>query len=159
MGLDNCGKGDWKSISSFYIKTKTPTQVASHAQKYFRKQKNETPAERLRPSIHDIQSVNATHVPFPYHHRNLPEPQKSQPLFDLVPNFTLPPPPPTIYPTYRKTYNASKMPAGAPSGGLTFLPQTEAFPLDDPTLMPVTDPFFDTTYPSPNMFRPSTAPY
>ncbi|KAM7523940.1 hypothetical protein LguiA_013842 [Lonicera macranthoides] len=149
---------DWRSISRFYVKTKTPTQVASHAQKYFRRQQNKTPAERRRPSIHDIQSVNATYVAFPSRHRNPPEPQKSPPLSDLVPNSTHPPPPPTIYPTYPETYNAGEMPTGVPSGGPAFLPQTEGFPLDDLTLMPMIDPLFDTTYPSPYMFPPSTSP-
>ncbi|XP_060194345.1 transcription factor SRM1-like [Lycium barbarum] len=57
MGLNRFGKGDWKSISRHYVVTKTPTQVASHAQKYFCRRNNMTPAERRRPSINDIQTV------------------------------------------------------------------------------------------------------
>ncbi|XP_010551470.1 PREDICTED: transcription factor MYB1R1 isoform X2 [Tarenaya hassleriana] len=34
-GLDELGKGDWRAISRNYVVTRTPTQVASHAQKYF----------------------------------------------------------------------------------------------------------------------------
>ncbi|EPS70087.1 hypothetical protein M569_04683, partial [Genlisea aurea] len=57
MGLHRYGKGDWRSISRYYVITKTPTQVASHAQKYFRRQTCSTPAEKRRPSIHDIQTT------------------------------------------------------------------------------------------------------
>ncbi|KAL7090672.1 hypothetical protein ACP275_12G056200 [Erythranthe tilingii] len=60
MGLNKYGKGDWRSISRYYVITKTPTQVASHAQKYFRRQTSSTPVDRRRPSIHDIQTVNPT---------------------------------------------------------------------------------------------------
>ncbi|KAF2311390.1 hypothetical protein GH714_022217 [Hevea brasiliensis] len=35
LGLQKVGKGDWRGISRNFVKTRTPTQVASHAQKYF----------------------------------------------------------------------------------------------------------------------------
>ncbi|KAL1813881.1 hypothetical protein ACET3Z_023946 [Daucus carota] len=35
IGLEKLGKGHWKGISKDYVPTKTPTQVASHAQKYY----------------------------------------------------------------------------------------------------------------------------
>ncbi|KAL8532213.1 hypothetical protein ACS0TY_008713 [Phlomoides rotata] len=63
MGLNKYGKGDWRSISRYYVISKTPTQIASHAQKYFRRQTNSTPVDRRRPSIHDIQTV--TPIPTP----------------------------------------------------------------------------------------------
>ncbi|XP_044469112.1 transcription factor SRM1-like [Mangifera indica] len=34
-GPEKYGKGDWKSISRYCVVTRTPSQVASHAQKYF----------------------------------------------------------------------------------------------------------------------------
>ncbi|KAK6797867.1 hypothetical protein RDI58_005569 [Solanum bulbocastanum] len=57
MGLNKFGKGDWKSISRHYVVSKTPTQVASHAQKYFSRRTSKTPVGRRRPSINDIQTV------------------------------------------------------------------------------------------------------
>ncbi|KAF7851467.1 hypothetical protein BT93_L3890 [Corymbia citriodora subsp. variegata] len=38
IGLEKMGKGDWRGISRNYVTTRTPTQVASHAQKYFLRQ-------------------------------------------------------------------------------------------------------------------------
>ncbi|KAL5818937.1 hypothetical protein ACOSQ4_022779 [Xanthoceras sorbifolium] len=35
MGLEKYGKGNWRSISRNFVVTRTPAQVASHAQKYF----------------------------------------------------------------------------------------------------------------------------
>ncbi|CAI9753301.1 unnamed protein product [Fraxinus pennsylvanica] len=60
MGLNRYGKGDWRSISRYYVISKTPTQVTSHAQKYFRRRNSSTPVDKRRPSIHDIQRVNPT---------------------------------------------------------------------------------------------------
>ncbi|KAG6404101.1 hypothetical protein SASPL_136341 [Salvia splendens] len=56
-GLDKFGKGDWRSISRNYVISRTPTQVASHAQKYFIRL-NSMNRDRRRSSIHDITSVN-----------------------------------------------------------------------------------------------------
>ncbi|KAF0984181.1 hypothetical protein FDP41_007358 [Naegleria fowleri] len=38
-GLNECGKGKWREIAEKYVKTRTRTQVASHAQKYFANKK------------------------------------------------------------------------------------------------------------------------
>ncbi|KAL1135179.1 hypothetical protein V6Z11_A12G156700 [Gossypium hirsutum] len=56
LGLDKYGKGDWRSISRDFVVTRTPTQVASHAQKYFIRL-NSINKDRRRSSIHDITSV------------------------------------------------------------------------------------------------------
>ncbi|OIT37394.1 PREDICTED: transcription factor DIVARICATA-like [Nicotiana attenuata] len=53
IGLDKYGKGDWRSISRNVVVTRTPTQVASHAQKYYLRQQS-MKKERKRSSIHDI---------------------------------------------------------------------------------------------------------
>ncbi|XP_027111292.1 transcription factor DIVARICATA [Coffea eugenioides] len=53
IGLDRYGRGDWRSISRNVVVTRTPTQVASHAQKYYLRQTSGK-KERKRSSIHDI---------------------------------------------------------------------------------------------------------
>uniref|UniRef100_A0A2P2K0I5 Transcription factor DIVARICATA n=1 Tax=Rhizophora mucronata TaxID=61149 RepID=A0A2P2K0I5_RHIMU len=57
MGLKKYGKGDWRNISRNFVITRTPTQVASHAQKYFIRQLSGAKDKR-RASIHDITTVN-----------------------------------------------------------------------------------------------------
>ncbi|KAL8199808.1 hypothetical protein R6Q57_013376 [Mikania cordata] len=57
MGLQVHGKGDWRSISRNFVRTKTSTQVASHAQKYYARQHSDA-KEKRRPSIHDMMMVN-----------------------------------------------------------------------------------------------------
>ncbi|KAI3764101.1 hypothetical protein L2E82_14104 [Cichorium intybus] len=64
LGLDKYGKGDWRSISRNFVVTRTPTQVASHAQKYFIRL-NSMNKDRRRSSIHDITSVNNGDVAVP----------------------------------------------------------------------------------------------
>ncbi|GLJ41605.1 hypothetical protein SUGI_0861100 [Cryptomeria japonica] len=70
MGLSKYGKGDWRSISRNYVVTRTPTQVASHAQKYFIRLSSGNKDKR-RASIHDITSVSGTD------RRSFPLPQSS----------------------------------------------------------------------------------
>ncbi|XP_064943872.1 transcription factor DIVARICATA-like [Musa acuminata AAA Group] len=57
LGLDKCGKGDWRNISRNFVMTRTPTQVASHAQKYFIRL-NSGSKDKRRTSIHDITTVD-----------------------------------------------------------------------------------------------------
>ncbi|TYH31858.1 hypothetical protein ES288_A01G205400v1 [Gossypium darwinii] len=48
------GKGNWKGISENYVTSRTPIQVASHAQKYFlRLQHAINNKEKRRPSLFD----------------------------------------------------------------------------------------------------------
>ncbi|KAL8141951.1 hypothetical protein V2J09_014983 [Rumex salicifolius] len=61
LGLQKVGKGDWRGISRNFVKTRTPTQVASHAQKYFLRRSNLN-RRRRRSSLFDIttETVSAT---------------------------------------------------------------------------------------------------
>ncbi|KAJ9175840.1 hypothetical protein P3X46_014352 [Hevea brasiliensis] len=63
LGLLKHGKGDWRNISRNFVVSKTPTQVASHAQKYFIRQQLSGVKDKRRPSIHDITTVNLTTTP------------------------------------------------------------------------------------------------
>lgn len=53
IGLEKFGKGDWRSISRNAVVSRTPTQVASHAQKFFLRM-NSVKKDKKRSSIHDI---------------------------------------------------------------------------------------------------------
>nr|XP_043626542.1 transcription factor MYBS3 isoform X1 [Erigeron canadensis] len=55
-GLEKLGKGDWRGISRNFVNTRTPTQVASHAQKYFLRQASLLNKKQLRrSSLFDLQ--------------------------------------------------------------------------------------------------------
>ncbi|PAN25147.1 hypothetical protein PAHAL_4G279300 [Panicum hallii] len=51
-GLDAYGRGSWKNISRHFLPNKTPVQICSHAQKYFRRLQN--PNKKQRYSINDV---------------------------------------------------------------------------------------------------------
>lgn len=53
VGLQKLGKGDWRGIARNFVVSRTPTQVASHAQKYFIRQSNATRRKR-RSSLFDM---------------------------------------------------------------------------------------------------------
>eukprot|EP00249_Psilotum_nudum_P004716 c18215_g1_i1 orf=236-1429(+) len=53
LGLQQLGKGDWRGISRNFVKSRTPTQVASHAQKYFLRRSNLN-KRRRRSSLFDM---------------------------------------------------------------------------------------------------------
>jgi SHAQKYF class myb-like DNA-binding protein len=53
LGLQKLGKGDWRGISRNFVVSRTPTQVASHAQKYFIRQSNVSKRKR-RSSLFDM---------------------------------------------------------------------------------------------------------
>ncbi|OIW07534.1 hypothetical protein TanjilG_14480 [Lupinus angustifolius] len=71
LGLKKYGKGDWRNISRKFVTTRTPTQVASHAQKYFIRQLTGAKDKR-RSSIHDITMVNISETEPPSSNGDLP---------------------------------------------------------------------------------------
>lgn len=52
-GLNELQKGNWIGISERFVTTRTSTQVASHAQKYFLRQ-NPPLKRKLRRSVFDL---------------------------------------------------------------------------------------------------------
>jgi hypothetical protein len=60
--LQKVGKGDWRGISKNFVKTRTPTQVASHAQKYYLR-KNNLNRRRRRSSLFDITTDSVPVLP------------------------------------------------------------------------------------------------
>ncbi|CAA3011475.1 transcription factor DIVARICATA-like [Olea europaea var. sylvestris] len=77
LGLKKYGKGDWRNISRNFVTTRTPTQVASHAQKYFIRQLSGG-KDKKRSSIHDITTVDLTEMKSPSSDKDRPQsPDKS----------------------------------------------------------------------------------
>ncbi|XP_011626746.1 transcription factor MYBS3 [Amborella trichopoda] len=62
VGLQKLGKGDWRGISRKFVTSRTPTQVASHAQKYFIRQNNASRRKR-RTSLFDIVADRSNDTP------------------------------------------------------------------------------------------------
>ncbi|XVF19560.1 hypothetical protein REPUB_Repub11eG0122100 [Reevesia pubescens] len=93
IGLHKFGKGDWRSISRNVVVTRTPTQVASHAQKYFLRQSS-VKKERKRSSIHDITTVDSSTMDAPVEQNWVSLPggpvQQVPPLQQLPPASHLP---------------------------------------------------------------------
>jgi hypothetical protein len=53
-------QGNWRGISRQFVQSRTPTQVASHAQKYFIRQSSTS--KRRRASLFDLPSSQALQV-------------------------------------------------------------------------------------------------
>ncbi|PIN01991.1 hypothetical protein CDL12_25499 [Handroanthus impetiginosus] len=64
VGLEKYGKGDWKSISRYVVLSRSPAQVASHAQKYYERQEKEEQNKKRRSifdnSIAETSSLNSS---------------------------------------------------------------------------------------------------
>jgi SHAQKYF class myb-like DNA-binding protein len=64
IGLNKLGKGEWIGISRQFVTTRTPTQICSHAQKFFLKQAEITKKQRRTSSVFDL-SLNEDEIPAP----------------------------------------------------------------------------------------------
>ncbi|GAA0183299.1 DNA-binding transcription factor [Lithospermum erythrorhizon] len=73
LGLQKVGKGDWRGISRNFVKTRTPTQVASHAQKYFLRRNNHN-RRRRRSSLFDITTETVPNASIVDHQEKLHKP-------------------------------------------------------------------------------------
>ncbi|MED6185563.1 hypothetical protein PIB30_058331 [Stylosanthes scabra] len=69
VGLEKLGKGDWRGISRNYVTTRTPTQVASHAQKYFLRLATLNKKKR-RSSLFDLVSIGNKNTKTTFHHHH-----------------------------------------------------------------------------------------
>lgn len=75
LGLQKLGKGDWRGISRSYVTSRTPTQVASHAQKYFIRHTNAIRRKR-RSSLFDmVPEMDTDQPPLPEDQFMLPPSQ------------------------------------------------------------------------------------
>ncbi|KAF2311377.1 hypothetical protein GH714_022146 [Hevea brasiliensis] len=102
LGLQKVGKGDWRGISRNFVKTRTPTQVASHAQKYFLRRSNLN-RRRRRSSLFDITTDAVSAFPVEEDQAHCQDNKKKPP--QLHP---LPPPP---LPEMSNVNNFDMMPA------------------------------------------------
>ncbi|XP_058104377.1 transcription factor MYBS3-like isoform X2 [Magnolia sinica] len=131
LGLQKLGKGDWRGISRNFVVSRTPTQVASHAQKYFIRQTNVTRRKR-RSSLFDM-SADTPMVSqdlFPINHQQ-PETESKQ----------LPSPP-------ALDEECESMDSTNSNDGEAVTPKPESSPCSYPVIFPAYfSPFFPFSFP------------
>jgi len=65
LGLEIYGKGRWSKIAKKYVLTRNATQVASHAQKYFKRLEQQPNGKKRRRSIFDVPQRQTLIRPIP----------------------------------------------------------------------------------------------
>lgn len=81
-GLEKLGKGDWRGISRKFVSTRTPTQVASHAQKYFLRLASDLNKKKRRSSLFDMIGIRSSMAAVHRHQVNGSSRQEEQPTRD-----------------------------------------------------------------------------
>ncbi|KAH6831123.1 hypothetical protein C2S53_009318 [Perilla frutescens var. hirtella] len=82
VGLEKLGKGNWRGISRNFVTTRTSTQVASHAQKYFLRRNNAI-KNKFAPTILSMVRRNEAQCCINYSKKN---PNNNRPLPEVAYN-------------------------------------------------------------------------
>ncbi|XP_008775190.2 transcription factor MYBS3-like [Phoenix dactylifera] len=135
FGLQKLGKGDWRGISRNFVVTRTATQVASHAQKYFIRQTNASKRKR-RSSLFDI-------VP------NEPADGQFYPMDSQEPEAQSNNPPPA---TPARDEECKSMDSNSNDGEGAVL-KPESLPCSYPWFSPYSSPFFPFPFSCPSGYR------
>ncbi|KAK9274076.1 hypothetical protein L1049_018890 [Liquidambar formosana] len=153
VGLEMLGKGDWRGISRKFVTTRTPTQVASHAQKYFLRQ-NSLIKRKRRPSLFDV-VVNDKFAAIQQVNTN-----NSKPMEPSIPHGFLPKKPDAPLMDLHSLKQASK--AGNGKTGHSEFPLSRlSMPgwlyrsLDKPTIHSAAAPDLELKLAAPNQNKPS----
>ncbi|GMH14250.1 hypothetical protein Nepgr_016091 [Nepenthes gracilis] len=131
IGLKKLGKGDWRGIARQYVVSRTPTQVASHAQKHFIRQSNANRRKR-RSSLFDMVPDMVTDAQPAAEVKPLPSPQAIEPVHpNSLPSLDL-----------RLSTEAKPMEADDSDEPVKESPETVSFPGEFPPVIPTFFPAY-----------------